>query len=167
MTSTVTLRRGSEADISFIMATERLEGYGELVGRWEAERHRQAFADGRHAYFVGEAEGAPFGFALLRDWESLEHVTLVKRVAVARPGLGLGKAMMRLLVAAIFDQTNAYRVCVGTFPDNLRARRAYEAVGFEAEGIARGSAFFQGRHRDELVLSILRPQWAERRLRGL
>ena len=37
MTSTVTLRRGSEADIAFIMATERLEGYGELVGRWEAD----------------------------------------------------------------------------------------------------------------------------------
>ena len=41
------------------MATERLEGYGELVGRWEADRHLAALADGRHAYFVAEAEGAP------------------------------------------------------------------------------------------------------------
>ena len=167
MTSTVTLRRGSEADIPFIMATERLEGYGDLVGRWEADRHHAAFTDGRHAYFVGEAEGEPVGFALLRDWASPDKVTLIKRVAMARPGQGFGKAMMRRLLAAIFDQTDAYRVWIGTFPDNLRARRAYEAVGFEAEGIARGSAFFLGRHRDELVLSILRPQWAERRLRDL
>ena len=68
--------------------------------------------------------------------------------------------MMRALVDAVFAETDAYRLWIGTFPDNLRARRAYEAVGFEAEGVARGSAFFQGEHRDELILSILRPQWA-------
>jgi RimJ/RimL family protein N-acetyltransferase len=45
-------------------------------------------------------------------------------------------------------------------PSNLATRRAYEAVGFQAEGIARGSAFFGGRHRDEVVMSLLRPDWA-------
>ena len=57
MAAIVTLRRGSEADIPFIMATERLEGYGELVGRWEADRHLAALGDGRHAYFVAERGG--------------------------------------------------------------------------------------------------------------
>ena len=56
MTSTVTLRRGSQSDIPFIMATERLEGYGELVGRWEADRHLAALGDGRHAYFIADGE---------------------------------------------------------------------------------------------------------------
>ena len=68
------------------MATERLEGYGELVGRWEADRHLAALADGRHAYFVAEADGEPVGFAILRDWASPEQVTLVKRVAIAGRG---------------------------------------------------------------------------------
>ena len=45
------------------------------------------------------------------------------------------------------------------FPENTRARRAYEAVGFTAEGIARGNAFFGGVHRDELVMAVLRPEW--------
>ena len=159
MTSTVTLRCGSETDIAFVMATERLEGYGELVGRWEADRHLAALRDGRHAYFIATSEGAPVGFAILRDWASAEQVTLVKRVAVARPGKGLGTAMMRALVAEVFTGTDAYRLWIGTFPDNARARRAYEAAGFQAEGVARGSAFFQGMHRDELILSILRPEW--------
>ena len=44
--------------------------------------------------------------------------------------------------------------------ENLRARRAYEGAGFRAEGISRGSAYFQGIHRDELIMSILRPEWA-------
>jgi RimJ/RimL family protein N-acetyltransferase len=45
------------------------------------------------------------------------------------------------------------------FPQNMRARRAYEAVGFVPEGIARGSAFFGGVYRDELVMSVLRTDW--------
>ena len=100
--------------------------------------------DGRHAYFIAECEGAPVGFAILRDWASAEQVTLVKRVAIARPGQGIGTAMMRALVAEVFTATDAYRLCIGAFPDNLRARRAYEAAGFQVEGVARGSAFFQG-----------------------
>jgi len=56
--------------------------------------------------------------------------------------------------------TDAHRIWLGVFPDNARARRAYEAVGFKAEGVARGSAFFGGVHRDELVMALLRPEWA-------
>ena len=162
MNATVALRRGSEADIPFVMATERLEGYDALVGRWEADRHLAALADGRHAYFIAEQDREPAGFALLRDWASAERVTLVKRVAVARPGRGLGTAMMRTLVAEVFATTDAYRLWIGTFPGNERARRSYEAAGFQAEGVARGSAFFNGVHRDELILAILRPDWEAR-----
>ena len=70
--------------------------------------------------------------------------------------------MMRALVAEVFTATDTYRLCIGAFPDNLRARRAYEAAGFQVEGVARGSAFFQGVHRDELVLAILRSDWEAR-----
>jgi RimJ/RimL family protein N-acetyltransferase len=38
------------------------------------------------------------------------------------------------------------------------AQRTYEA-GFKAEGVARGSAFFGGVHRDELIMSVLKPEW--------
>ena len=166
MAAIVTLRCGSETDIAFVMATERLEGYGELVGRWAADRHLAAFRDGRHAYFIAESEVTPVGFAILRDWASAEQVTLVKRVAIVRPGQGVGTAMMRALVAEVFAATDTYRLCIGAFPDNVRARRAYEAAGFQVEGVARGSAFFQGVHRDELVLAILRPDWEARVRRG-
>lgn len=64
------------------------------------------------------------------------------------------------LVQIIFQNTDAHRIWLGVFPENTRARRAYEAVDFQAEGIARGSAFFGGRHRDEVVMSLLRPDWA-------
>jgi len=56
-------------------------------------------------------------------------------------------------------------VWLGVFPENVRAQKAYAAVGFRPEGVARGSAFFGGIHRDELVMALLRPEWDARQTR--
>jgi RimJ/RimL family protein N-acetyltransferase len=154
------LVRGSDQDIAFVMATERLSGFEQLVGRWNEAQHRSALADGRHAYFIAWLKSEAVGFAIVRDWASPERVAHIKRVVVRQPGRGHGKALLAELVEVIFRKTDAHRIWLGVFPENTRARRAYEAVGFQAEGVARGSAFFGGAHRDELVMSLLRPDWA-------
>lgn len=151
--------RADEAMIPFIMATERTPGFESLVGRWDEQRHRAALGDGRHAYFVARQDATSVGFAILRDWGSPERVTLVKRIAVSFPSRGYGRSFLNKVLRAVFDETDAWRVWLGVFPENTRAQRAYEAVGFRAEGIARGSAFFGGVHRDELVMALLRPEW--------
>jgi RimJ/RimL family protein N-acetyltransferase len=152
--------RANASDIPFIMATERTAGFENLVGRWDETRHRAAFADGRHAYFVARDGSDPIGFAILRDWASPERVTLVKRIAVSRPDQGYGRALLARIVDAAFDGTDAWRIWLGVYPDNIRARRACEAVGFKPEGISRGSAYFGGVYRDELVMALLRSEWA-------
>ena len=86
----------------------------------------------------------------------------MRRVAVTTPGRGHGRSMLAGVIDRLFAETDCHRVQIGLFPDNARARRAYEAVGFEAEGISRGSAFFGGAYRDELVMSLLRPDWESR-----
>jgi RimJ/RimL family protein N-acetyltransferase len=151
--------RGDESMIPFIMATERTPGFENLVGRWDEARHRSALSDGRHAYFVARNGGEPVGFAILRDWNSPEHVTLLKRVAVSHPGRGFGRSLLRNVIDVSFEETHVWRLWLGVFPENVRALRAYEALGFATEGIARGSAFFGGIHRDELVMALLRPEW--------
>ena len=150
------LVRAVLSDLPFIMTTERREGYEALVGQWREDAHREAFSDGRHAYFLGQIDNDPIGFAIVRDWASSERVTLVKRIAVCEPGRGLGRQLLRTLVQRIFQETDAHRIWLGVFPENLRARRAYEAVGFIPEGKARGTAFFGGAHKDELIMAILR-----------
>jgi RimJ/RimL family protein N-acetyltransferase len=152
--------RGDVTAIPFVMATERIAEFEGLVGRWDEARHRAALADGRHAYFVARDGSEPIGFVILRDWASPERVTLVKRIAVSRPGCGYGRALLAKVIDAVFEETVTWRLWLGVYPDNLRARRAYEALGFQAEGIARGSAFFGGVSRDELVMALLRPEWA-------
>lgn len=157
------LAPASEADIAFIMAAERQPGYEEHVGRWDEARHRAAMRDGRHAYFIAQAGGEAAGFAIVRDWGSPERVAMVKRVAVMAPGRGIGRQVMAALVDHVFAETDAWRLWLGHFPENMRAHRAYLACGFVAEGIARGSAWFGGVHRDEQIMAILRPDWEARR----
>ena len=162
--SGLALRRATAVDIPFIMRTERLEGYADLVGCWDEGRHLAALADQRCACFVAGTADGLIGFALLTEWGAADHVTLVKRVAVAEPGKGFGKALVRAVADAAFTETEVYRLWIGCFTHNARARRTYEAVGFVAEGVARGSVFFRGKHRDELILAQLRPEWEARRL---
>jgi RimJ/RimL family protein N-acetyltransferase len=145
--------------IPFIMATERTPGFETLVGRWDESRHRAALCDGRHAYFVALHGADAVGFAILRDWGSAERVTLVKRIAVSCPGQGYGRSLLNKVVDEAFGKTDVWRLWLGVFPENLRARRAYEAAGFRSEGIARGSAYFGGVYRDELIMALLRPEW--------
>jgi RimJ/RimL family protein N-acetyltransferase len=122
----IELVSGDRSLISFIMASERRPGYEALVGRWDEARHGAALADGRHAYFVGRqvesgGTGAPVGFAILRDWHSPEKVTLLKRIAVTHPGRGHGRALLSKVVAKVFEETDAWRLWLGVFPENLPA----------------------------------------------
>jgi len=153
------LIRGTDEHIAFVMATERLPGYEQLVGRWSEAKHRAALADSRYAYFIGRLGAQDIGFAIVRDWASAERAAHIKRIAVCHPGLGHGKLLLASLVDLIFRGTDAYRISLGVFPQNERARRAYAAVGFRDEGIARGSAFFGGVHHDEMMMALLRPEW--------
>jgi RimJ/RimL family protein N-acetyltransferase len=155
----VSIGRASKTDLPFVMATERSEGYDALVGRWDEAQHLAAMDDPHYAYFLASVGATPVGFAIVRDWASVERVTCVKRIAVSNPGNGLGRRLLAAVVGAIFKDTNAHRVWLGVFLENERARRAYEAVGFKAEGVARGSAFFGGVHRDELIMAMLRTEW--------
>ena len=150
--------RADTSAIPFIMSTERTTGFETLVGRWEEARHRNALAAGRHAYFIARMDSKPIGFVILRDWASPERVTLVKRIAVCSPGQGAGRKLLNAVVDRVFKETDAWRLWLGVFPENIRAQKSYAAVGFQPEGVARGSAFFGGVHRDELVMALLRPE---------
>jgi len=161
----VTIARPTSAKLGFIMAAERTEGYEDLVGRSDEAWHRAALADPRYAYFLALRDDEPLGFVILRDWNAPDQVTHIKRIVITRPGQGFGKAFLNLILDEVFGKTQAHRLSLGLFPHNLRARRAYEGVGFKAEGVSRGSAYFHGVHHDELVMAILKPEW--RALRGV
>jgi len=158
----IAITPATESDIPFIMRTERLPGYDAFIGRSDESQHRARMANDRCAHFIASHDNRPAGFAILRDWNAADGVTLLIRIAMAEPGNGHGSAFLRALIDKVFTETSCHRFWLGQFPDNARARHIYESVGFTAEGIARGNVFLYGRHYDELILSILRPEWQAR-----
>jgi diamine N-acetyltransferase len=74
---------------------------------------------------------------------------------------GYGTEAMHLLLEIAFGTLNLHRVYLRVFEDNSRAIRAYEKAGFVHEGRMRQAEFRRGSYHDVLLMSVLRPEWAQ------
>ena len=83
-----------------------------------------------HAYRLGVgAAGAVEAFAILRGLGDAHANLYLKRVAVARPGQGLGTAFLSLVLDEAFGRMGAERFYLDCFADNARAQAAYLKLG--------------------------------------
>jgi RimJ/RimL family protein N-acetyltransferase len=110
--------RAREADVPFIMATERMDGYDRLVGRGDEAQHLSAVNDQYYAYFLAKDVHGAIGFAIVQDWALPERVACLKRIAVAKPNNRVGRHLLGTVVDAIFRETDAHRVWLGVFLEN-------------------------------------------------
>jgi RimJ/RimL family protein N-acetyltransferase len=76
---------------------------------------------------------------------------------------GYGTEVLELMLEHAFEALNLHRIFLRVFASNLRARRSYEKAGFTVEGTLRQAIFRRGRYIDVLIMSILQPEWKERR----
>jgi RimJ/RimL family protein N-acetyltransferase len=135
----VSLRRATAADISFIMATERLPGYDVLVGCYEEDVHRANLADDNWLYLIGlDASGTPQGFAVLQNRHDGDGSEFLRRVAVANAGRGFGKPFLSALIDWIFAHSDNTRCHLHVRSSNDRARYVYSALGFQDVGPEEG-----------------------------
>ena len=91
----------------------------------------------------------------------------LKRIAVVRPGEGIGTAFLARVLDEAFDALGAWRFHLDCFADNLRAQRAYAKLGFSRDGVLRQAYRMPDGTRADLVLmALLKPEWAARGRRG-
>ena len=161
----LTLRAGALADIDVIMAVERSPDYEFYVARSEEEEHRAMLSSPSHAYRVGLREcGAVEAFAILRGLDDPHANLYLKRVAVARPGQGMGTAFLSLVLDEAFGVLGAERFYLDCFADNARAQRSYEKLGFSRDGVLRQAfRLADGRRSDLIMMAILKGEWEARR----
>ena len=163
MEASLTLRAAIADDLDAIMAIERRPGFERWVGRSSAEEHRAMMDDANTAYLVGEADGEVVAFAILRNLDDPHGNRYLKRVAVARPGEGVGGAFLARVVDWTFDRLGAHRFWLDCFAHNARAQRVYEKLGFTRDGVLREAYLgVDGVRRDLTMMALTRPQWAER-----
>ena len=88
------------------------------------------------------------------------HITIGERDCWGR---GYGTAATELMLELAFEQLGLHRVALAVFEFNRRAIRSYEKSGFRVEGRLRDAIWRDGRHWDEISMSILEAEWRARR----
>ncbi|GLW48888.1 acetyltransferase [Streptomyces sp. NBRC 14336] len=109
---------------------------------------------------VERATGNVVGEVVLNGWDPANE-SCGFRIALA-PGAyggGLGTEATRLVVGYGFEKLGLHRIALEVYAFNPRARRAYEKVGFVAEGVLRDALLWEGERVDATVMSILAPEW--------
>ncbi|WP_375500781.1 GNAT family N-acetyltransferase [uncultured Jatrophihabitans sp.] len=78
-------------------------------------------------------------------------------------GRGYGTDAMRVIVDYAFREMGLHRLQLVVAPYNRRAVRAYEKAGFVEEGRHREAVWHDGAWYDEVLMSLLHHEWADRR----
>lgn len=158
------LRAATEADIDFIMRTERLPGYERTVGRWSANEHAAEMARASSRYLIGEEKSEAVGFAILQTLDDPAGNIYLKRIAVTRQAEGIGPRMLAALQDWVFAIPEAHRLHLRYTAKNEPGRRAYARAGFTVEGVEREVyKADDGSRVDAVHASILRQEWQVRR----
>ncbi|MDJ0944046.1 MAG: GNAT family N-acetyltransferase [Kiloniellales bacterium] len=129
------LRRADAADLDFILAQESRQEFADYIYSWPRAQHLAALEDPDYRYLVAEQKDGVQGFAMLCGLTSAERTIELKRIAVATPGRGLGRSILRGVIRQVFEELRAERLWLDVFADNPRARAAYRAVGFVEDGV--------------------------------
>lgn len=74
-------------------------------------------------------------------------------------GFGLMKETLDALIQHGFEKMALNRIEATTDPENIRAVRLIERLGFSKEGVLRGKYFYKGRFHDDIIYSLLREEW--------
>ena len=95
-------------------------------------------------------------FALVgKRWKESHVATVGVGLLAAYQGQGLGRALMERCIAWARAEQSVRKLQLSMFADNTPARRLYESLGFEHEGV-RPRAFRQpdGSYHDDVLMGL-------------
>lgn len=165
----VRLRPTLQSDLDFVLSLEQDPENLPFITPWERTQHEAAirFPDLRH--FIVEAgpglEAA--GFVILIGCRSRHQSLELKRMVVQAKGQGVGRATLRVVKKAAFDDLGAHRLWLDVKKGNARAQALYAGEGFVVEGELRESVRVQGGFESLVVMSMLEAEYAQRRGQAL
>ena len=108
----------------------------------------------------------PAGIATLLPDSAVRTAEYVVMLAPEARGRGLGTATTGLVLDYGFHITNLRMIWLKVLAPNTAAVHAYEKAGFVIEGRQREHAWVRGRYEDNVLMGILRSEWAARRGHG-
>ena len=112
---------------------------------------------------VDNTTGTWVGEAVLNDWDPANE-SCNFRILIGPRGRdrGLGSEATRMIVDHAFTHLPLHRIALGVYAFNPRAQRVYEKAGFIVEGRERDALRWGDTRVDQVIMSVLRPEWAAR-----
>ncbi|WP_324651173.1 GNAT family protein [Georgenia sp. H159] len=109
---------------------------------------------------VDNTTGTWVGEVVLNDWDP-GNESCNFRILIGPRGRdrGLGTEATRLLLDHAFTHLPLHRIALGVYAFNPRALRVYEKAGFVVEGREREALRFDDARVDQVIMSVLRPEW--------
>jgi RimJ/RimL family protein N-acetyltransferase len=109
---------------------------------------------------VDQATGGCVGEAVLNQWDpGNESANFRILIGPAGQNRGLGTEATRLIIGYAFEYLGLHRITLEVYAFNPRARRVYEKVGFQVEGVLRESLRYEDEWVDATLMSILASEW--------
>ena len=157
-TAELALRPTRADDLGYVVAAESDADNAPYLAPSPRAEHEGFLGDPRQRHLIAEVEGRPVGFVLMRLHPEDRAVEL-RRLAVTEKGRGYGRATLRAVVRAAFEEHGAHRLWLDVKPHNERARALYRSEGFVEEGVLRDALLTGDRFESLVVMSLLRPEW--------
>src|SRR3954454_13572017 len=127
----------------------------------EAFREREARPAAGGATFVITLDGAPVGRCSLFGEDPLaRHAEVGIALLPEARGRGVGTAALRQLIDFGFRRRNLRRLHLVVIESNQAGIATYRKLGFAEEGRRREHCWVRGRYEDEILMGLLRSDWA-------
>jgi RimJ/RimL family protein N-acetyltransferase len=165
----VRLRPTMSSDLEFVLSLEQDPANLPFITPWERTQHEAAirFPDFRHFIVEGGPGLDAVGFVILIGCKSRNQSLELKRMVVRSKGEGFGRAALRMAKKVAFDELGAHRLWLDVKTHNTRAKGLYDSEGFVLEGTLREAVRVPGGFESLVVMSMLQPEFAQRRVQGL
>lgn len=142
------------------MESRVLIGADREVALWVQRLCGAKFAASARAFGVTRGGRLVAGVVFDR-W--LERDANIEMSAAARGRLWLDRYVIDVVLGYPFRQLGCLRVTASVVPENTRARRILERLGFEKEGLVRNARVSEeGEPRDVEIWGLLRETWDQR-----
>lgn len=152
LVETIEVRALSSNDPPLPSSLEEIEARDK---RWLEERHAQS------AWFAIDVDAELIGVCGLHSIDHYQQRADVG-IRIGQPfwRQGFGQDAVRTLVDYGFRHLHLAKISLHVLADDERAIGAYRKAGFVEEGRLRAHAWYDGARHDELVMSVLREEWA-------
>lgn len=134
----VVLRRGTPEDVEQLIAIVREPAIATRWGPFTDDEVAEQFV-GTEEAFVVTVDDEVLGAIQFGEEEDpmYRHASVDIFLTTTRHDEGLGRDAIRTLARFLFEERGHHRLSIDPAADNLRAIRAYEAVGFRRVGVMR------------------------------